>query len=331
MKRVLFLCSLSLFCLIGGGDVGRTEVHPAYGVAFGQSGAMKTCAFSIIGVWRVEGRTRAAKNFFYDFESNGAITVREYTADVLPQEYEVIGGATYALDNPDAPGRVEFVSIAMDKRGAIPMGKTSLLVVEYGDDSFVTADPKTQALTRWLRAQTRRCFLTFAARGAPSPSAFAMWTMLDGRETKIEALGLRTQDREGATPIFGAIPDRLYREFESESEKVSDAMLRLELSEAEFERSHRVFEAWTELARSAKLPYADPYLNGLEFLKSVAVNLNQCEERIKLDTTGGGAVAQEPGRQALEYVKALRKKNKSLHVTDAMFPLDWRPTLLPNG
>ena len=88
------------------------------------------------------------------------------------------------------PKRLEFIGIAIDKRTTIRRGKTTLLVVEYGDDSFVTADPKTQVQTRWFRAQTHRRFLTFASRGGPSPSAFAMWTTLDGGEPKIEALGL---------------------------------------------------------------------------------------------------------------------------------------------
>ena len=91
---------------------------------------------------------------------------------------------------------------------------------------------------------------------------------LDGRQTKIEALGLRLENRGGAAPVFGPIPDRLYHEFENESDKDSDEMLRLELTEAAFERSHKVFETWNEYARTAKLPHNDPYLNGMEFRRA---------------------------------------------------------------
>jgi len=157
-----------------------------------------------------------------------------------------------------------------------------------------------------------------------------MWTTLDGRGTKIEALGLRLENRGGAAPLFGPIPDRLYHEFENESGKDSDVMLRLELTEAEFERAHKVFETWAEYARTSKLPHNDPYLNGMGFLKSAAENLNQCDEKLKLDTTAGAATAQNSHQQALEYVRMMRKKNKYLHVTDGIFPSDWRPILLPN-
>jgi hypothetical protein len=339
MKRIVFICSFLLTCSLGAGNVGRTEVYLTYGVALGQSAAGKTCPFSITGTWRVEEGAGKAKPFLYEFNPEGLIIVTERaddspTDDVIPREYEVIGGGKYALDRPEAPKSVEFRSISMDKRGAIPRGETSLLVVEYSEDSFVTSDPKTQALTRWLRAQTHRRFLTFAARGGPSPSAFAMWTTLDGRDRKIDALGLRTEDRGGAAPVFGLIPEELYHEFEFESKKDYDVMLRLELTDAEYERSYKVFRAWTEFARIGKLPLADPYLNGMEFLKSAAGNLNQCDEKLKLPATGVMA-AQDSRQQALEhileYVKEMKKKNKGLHVTDGMFPLGWRPTLLTDG
>jgi hypothetical protein len=336
MKRIVFLCSLLLICSLGAGNVGQAEVYLAYGVTLGQSAAGKTCPFSISGTWRVEEGTKRAKAFLYEFDSSGTIIVTERTDesptdDLIPREYEVIGGGKYGLDRPDAPKRIEFRSISMDKRGVIPRGRSSLQVVEYGEDSFVTSNPKTQAQTRWFRAQTHLRFLTFAARSGPSPSAFAMWTTLDGRDTKIDALGLRTDDRGGAAPVFGLIPEGLYHEFESESKKDYDVMFRLELTDAEFERSHKVFRAWTEFARIGKLPLTDPYLSGMEFLKSVTGNLNQCDEKLKLPATGGVTAAQDSRQQALEYIKEMKKKNKGLHVTDGMFPSGWCPTPFTGG
>jgi hypothetical protein len=331
MKRILFLCSLLLLCSLWAGNAGQTEVSLKYGVAFGQSVAGKTCPFSITGTWKVEGTTRIAKTQFYEFVPNGMVIFTEHTADVLPQEFEVIGGGKYAMDRREAPKRLEFIGIAIDKRTTIRRGRTSLAVVEYGDDSFITLNPKTQAQNRWFRVQTHRRFLTFAARGGPSPSAFVMWTTLDGRGTKIEALGLRMDDRGGTAPVFGPIPDRLFQEFEIESRKESEAMFRLELTEAEFARSHKVFEAWAEFAKIGRLPLADPYSNVMEFLKSAAGNLNQCELKLKLPATDGVTSAQNPHQEALEYIKAMRKANKDLHVTDGMFPTDWRPLQFPDG
>lgn len=331
MKRVAFLCSLLLICSLGAGNMGQTEVSLNYGVAFGQSVAAKTCPFSITGTWKIEGSTRIAKSFFYEFVPTGLVIFTEHTADVIPREFEVIGGGKYAVVKPDAPKRLDFIGISVDKTTAIRRGKTSLTVVEYGDDSFVTLNPKTQVLNRWFRVQTHRRFLTFAARGGPSPSTFVMWTTLDGRDTKIDALGLRMDDRGGTAPVFGLIPDRLFQEFETESPKNSDTMFRLELTDAEFARSHKVFEAWAEFAKIKRLPHADPYRNGMEFLKSVVGNLNQCEVKLKLPAAGDVTSTQNPHQEALEYIKAMRKANKGLHVEDGAFPTDWRPMLFPDG
>jgi hypothetical protein len=333
MKRVVFLFSLllicSLICLLG-----ETLVSPTIGVAFGQSGAGKTCPFSITGVWRVEGRTRTAKTFFYDFEPDGAIMISEHTADVLPREYEAIGVAKYVLDKPEAPKRVEF--IADFRSGAIPWGKTTLLVVEYGEDSFVTENPKTHDQIRWVRAQTHRYFLTFAARSGQrygAGSALAMWTTLDGRETKFDALGLRLTKENGgdAVPIFGPIPPELYHEFEDESFKDSDIMMRFELAKAEFERTYKVFEIWNEYARTATPPHDNPYLNAMEFLKRTAGSLNQCDEKVKLPIIANPMDSRNPHQHLLEYIKVMRKNNRDLHITNGMFPSDWFPIQLPNG
>jgi len=320
MKRAVFFCALTFIFTL------RAE-----NVALGQSAAGKACPFSIAGMWKVEGRTEA-DSLFYSFSTEGWVRVVSHSADALPREYEVIAEVKYALDKPSAPKRVEFIT----ERGndAFPAGKTSLRVIEYDDDNFITENPETHDRSRWVRTQTHRYFLTFAARGGPAQSAFAMLTTLDGRDTKIEALGLRTENRaeglRGSAPVFGPIPDLLYHEFENESDKESDVMLRLELTEAEFERSHKVFATWAEYARTAKLPHDDPYLNGMGFLKNAAENLNQCEEKLKLDTTAGAATAQNSHQQMLEYIRVMRKKNKNSHITDGIFPSDWRPTLLPN-
>jgi len=320
MKRAVFFCALTFIFTLRAGNV-----------AFGQSAAGKACPFSIAGMWKVEGRTEA-DSLFYSFSTEGWVRVVSHSADALPREYEVIAEVKYVLDKPSAPRRVEFIT----ERGndAFPAGKTSLRVVEYDDDNLVTENLETRDRSRWVRTQTHRYFLTFAARGGPAQSAFAMWTTLDGRDTKIEALGLRMENRagglRGSGPVFSPIPDLLYHEFENESDKESDVMLRLELTEAEFERSHKVFATWAEYARTAKLPHDDPYLNGMEFLKSAAENLNQCEDKLKLDTTAGAATAQNSHQQLLEYIRVMRKKNKNLHVTDGMFPADWRPMLLQN-
>ncbi|MBO0723959.1 MAG: hypothetical protein J2P52_00040 [Blastocatellia bacterium] len=353
MKRAIIFCSLTFIFSLCAGDlrvstasgsersfrkglIDGTPLATARGAdlfaqagnaALGQSAPGKACPFIIAGMWKVEGRTEADA-LFYSFSADGWVNVVSHSANALPREYEVIAQVKYELDNPSAPRRVEFTT----ERGndAFLAGKTSLEVIEYDDDSFVTENPETHDRRRWVRAQTHRYFLSFAASGGGAQSAFAMITILDGRGTKIEALGLRMENREEAAPIFGPIPERLYQEFEYEGEKDSRVTLRLELTEAEFERAHQVFETWAEFARTAKLPHDDPYLNGMEFLKSAAESLNQCDNKLKLDTAAGAATMRNSHQQTLEFIRMMRKKNENLHVTNGMFPADWRPTPLPN-
>jgi hypothetical protein len=284
-------------------------------------------------MWRSEA-TSETNPVFYGFGHDGRITIFGHVPGVLPQEFEMMASVGYKLDNPAAPKRIEFT--ATHGSDLFRTGKTSMEIVQYSDDSFTTLDTESGSQLRWDRVQTRRYFLTFAARSGqaqPGGAAFAMWTKLDGRKTEVEALGVHlAKDGKGKTgPVFGPIPAQLYNEFAAESDQNSDVMMRMELTEAEFERSYKVFEAWTEFARVAKLPHKDPYLNGMEFLKSAAENLNQCDEKLKLHTTDGAAAARNPHQQTLEYIRMIRKKNDDLHVTDRDFPTDWRPTLLPSN
>jgi hypothetical protein len=321
MKLTVFLCLFMSVCLLADVD------------AFGQSDEKKACAFNIAGMWRSEA-TSQTNPVFYGFGHDGRITVFGHVPDVMPQEFEMMASVGYKLDNPAAPRRIEFTAT----RGTdmFREGKTSMEIVQYSDDSFTTLDTESGSQLRWDRVQTRRYFLSFAARSGqaqPGGAAFAMWTKLDGRKTEIEALGVQlAKAAKGKTaPVFNPIPAQLYNEFATESEKDSDVMMRIELTEAEFERSYKVFEAWAEFARIAKLPHKDPYLNGMEFLKSAAENLNLCDEKLKLHTTDGAAAARNPHQQTLEYIRMMRKKNDDLHVTDRDFPTDWRPTLLPGN
>jgi hypothetical protein len=321
MKLTVFLYSLMSVCLLAGVE------------AFGQSDEKKACAFNIVGMWRTEA-TSETNPVFYGFGRDQRVTVFGHVPDVLPQEFEMMSSVGYKLDDAAAPKRIEFTAVKGDD--LFRSGKTLMEIVDYSDDSFTTLDTESGSRLRWDRVQTRRYFITFAARSVqaqPGGAAFAMWTKLDGRKTEIEALGVHlAKDAKGKTaPVFSPIPAQLYNEFAAESDKNSDVMLRMELTEAEFERSYKVFEAWAEFARVAKLPHKDPYLNGMEFLKSAAENLNRCDEKLKLHTTDSAAAARNPHQQTLEYVKVMRKKNDDLHVTDRDFPTDWRPALLPGN
>jgi hypothetical protein len=334
MKRALF--SLLFLCLA------------AVASAFGQSDAKsdpksdvkKACPFNIAGLWKSDRRAEAGR-MLLSFSSEGYVTLLEYSSTALPQDFEMVEAVNYSLDKPAAPKRITFTT----RRGNdfFPAGVTWWNIVEYGDNSFTTQDPVSEEKTRWFREQTHRYFLTLAASTGPLSQggpAFAMWTVMDGRSTEIEALGVQlTKDDAGKTvPVFDSIQTELYNRIieENEKEKKSNkdeiAVMRFELTEAEFKATHKAYEKWDEYVKTRKLPDADPYRNGMEFLREAVEGLNQCGEKAKLyrltQRERDEIVAKHKSpQQPLEYIRMTRKKNDELHVTDAMFPWVWRPSI----
>jgi hypothetical protein len=321
MRLTSCICSLMLVCSATGGE------------AFGQADAPKTCPFNIVGTWRSEAT--ATDPIFFRFAHDGTATLLSRSNDIPNEDFEVVAAVKYKLDKPAAPKSLDIIAARGNK--VFGMGTSTLTITEYGDESFTTSNPLKQAgPTRWVRAKTGRYFLTFAARGGPPQvggPAFAMWTKLDGRKTEVETLGLDlVADGAGEmVPVLGPIPEELHKQFMNESGKDSDVMIRLELTEAEYERTHRVFRTWAKRVQGKTLLYDDDYLNATEFLRRTAESLNQCGEKVKLHkltwSQGGEAFTKHNLPQhPLEYIRIMREKNKELHVGDKKFPADWRPT-----
>lgn len=359
MRRVKVFCGLLSICLAAGGiSSGQSEaakVVPSDSKLAARPDARKVCPFSIIGVWKSEA-TSETNPIFYSFAPTGWVTVLSHTAGALPEDFEMITQAQYRLDDPVAPTRIEFTP--KGKNEVFARGTSSLEIIQYTDDSFTITDLTSGYRTQWNRVEARRYFLTFAARGGPLPQppgpVFAMWTTLDGRKTEVEALGVQLiKDETGKpVPVFGPIPPEVCSEFayadgsdselkaERSNSKLKDGgsdsklkvMMRLELTESDFERTHKIFETWGQFVKAKALPDSNPYLNAMEFLTKTAQSLNQCEERVKLhkpDTSKPDDVItrHKVPQRPVEYIRLMRKKNDEIHVTDAAFPWAWRPTL----
>jgi hypothetical protein len=332
MKRAVCLFSFIFIYLVANCLIfGQTTARPD---------AKKACPFNIIGLWKSDVTTQSNPVFF-SFSPNGWVTLLGYTDSNLPQDFEMIAEVTYQLDNPAAPKQIEFRT----NRGndAFGPGITLLKIVEYSDDSFTTLDEVSAQKTRWLKEQTHRYFLTFIARNnalAQDRLVYAMWTVLDGRNTKIEALGIQPlKDDTGKTiAVFGPIPAEIFERITEENEKdkkdrkEETVMMRFELTRTEFTTTHQLYELWEQRVKTQKLPYGNPYQNNLEFLSGAVNGLNPCGAKEKLykptqrerDEIVAG---QNLPEQALAYVKSLRHKNAELHIDDSMFPWGWRPFL----
>jgi len=257
MKRVAFFYSLVFLCFVAG--------RVALGQPKAKAETRKLCPFSITGLWRMEGTTEMTRLFF-DFSPEGHVTLMSPAPGALPQDFEVVESVNYKLDRPTAPKSIEFT--AARGNDAFGPGVTRLEVVEYGDDSFATRPSASEQKTRWVREKVRRYFLTFAALPVPSQAggpAFAMWTVMDGRKTDREALGVQfVEDREGKTvPVFGSVSaeigDRIVEDGDRDAKrkKEDSAFIRIELSAAEYEMTRQIYESWSKQANARTLPYAD--------------------------------------------------------------------------
>lgn len=335
MKRAVYLYALVFVCLVAERAVlGQAEAKPE---------TRKACPFSIVGLWRSD--ETAQTSYFFDFSPKGYVTLLGPSPSMLPQDFEMIDAVNYKLDKPAAPKSIEFTT----PRGndAFPQGITRLDIIQYSDNSFTTRDPASKQKTEWVREQTQRYFLTFAARSGPPPqggSVCAMWTVLDGRKTDIEALGIQLiKDAAGKTlPVFGAIPALLYdwiiveSDKDKKRDKTDNPFMRLELTAAEYETTHNIYLQWDKQVQARTLPQSDPYLNGMEFLISVAESLNPCGEKVKLRALTprerNELVSKHKLPQfLLEYINVMRKNNDELHVDNVEFPWGWRPMIQLGG
>jgi hypothetical protein len=326
MKSTALLSTFMIICLA------------AVGVEPGQPDAKEGCAFSITGMWKSEVAP-GTDPIFINFLPNGWVRLVGYSNDTLPQDFEILAEVKYHLDKPTAPKSIEFTT----ERGndVFPPGVTSMEITEYSDNSFTTVAPESGQPTQWVRAETHRYFLTLVARNRSAQTggyAFATWAALDGRGVEVEALGFQTvKDAAGKmAPVFGPIPAEVYNgiadERNDERNNDKNVILRLELTEAEFARTQNVYRMWNNNAKNRALPYADPYLNALELLRSAAESLNQCREMVKVQKLTPAEreriISQQKLPQYLvEFIGEMRKRNDELHVADAAFPWNWRPIL----
>lgn len=340
MKRVVVLLSAVAICMAASLVSGQSAANSrTTGV-----GAKNPCPFDIAGLWRSDATTEINPPTFFLFSREGSVTLMGHSPDTLPQDFEMIDAVNYELVQRDAPKEIRFNT----RRGndAFQAGITLMDIIEYSEDSFTTRNVASGQKIRWVREQTERYFLVFAARsGTPDLGgpAIAVWSTLDGRETKVEALGLQlTAGPDGkSVPVFGQIPSELYdqllrdgepdnkRRNEEIASKEETVLIRFELTAREFEKTHKVFETWDKLVGDRKLPAGGPYLNAFDFIRKSAESIDPCGEKLKLQKLDGSTTDQivakhNPTQRSLEYIRLMRKKNNVLH---KLFPWGWRPML----
>jgi hypothetical protein len=271
------------------------------------------CPVEVVGTWRLVN-TSESQPMLVTFGADGWANVVTVTGAGRPEDFDTIAQVRYQLAPRRDPTRIEFQT----RRGndLFPTGGSSWQITSHTDETFSSrrSDSEAGDQSVWSRVQTHRYFLTFATRDASAaqgPATFVMWTKLDGQKAMYEALGA---SKEGAAR-FGRMPDALMQAFARETRRADETMLRIELSEAEYFRTHQVFEAWDALLTRDVLATNDPDDQAAGLLDAAVQSVNRCG--VKLRTTQTAS----PG----ELVRALRRINDRRHVPDKVFPFRWKP------
>jgi hypothetical protein len=299
MKRRVFIYSLVSVCLA------------AHGTVFGQ----KVCEFDILGTWKTTGYDNGPP-LLYRFAPNGKVTVLAHSSSGEAE----IASASYKLDNS-----AKTISITTTGNvGGFEKGTTSLKITGYDDASFTCEKPGSGAM-RWVREDSHRYFLVLAGRSGTfydhSGPTFPMLIKTGGKQPQIDAVGIYSAGGHGA---FGNIPAETCNEFMKEPHNSSDVMLRLEMTEAEYQRSLHIVRTWERRVREDALLYPNVYLDNILLVKQVTESLNHCGEKIKLynmDWGGEDTISEHnaPSLTPFLYFKELRRLNESLHVQDQKF------------
>jgi hypothetical protein len=306
MKRVL-LKLLAVVLLVDGG-----VAHAANG-----------CDFNISGIWESEPATSGdpPAPVRYRFGADGIVVTLSRVVVGDGAQWQEAARAPrfyYRLDDPRAPSKIEFHG---------PDGLTlrgSMEVSQFDDGSFTTLDANSVA-TRWMRVDAERHFVVFAAslgdvaKGGP---AFATLIVTDAEGgAHSDSFGIYlAQDM----PIVGPIPAELSRRFMTESRLDSDVMLRLELTGAEYARAFTILQSWERRAREHTMLYEVPYLNNIVFVEQMAVSLNKCSNRVrvqKLNWNVGDKITAIHNLPQVPffYIRELRRQNDPLHLGNEEF------------
>lgn len=305
MKRSAIFALLLFACLM------------ATTTAFGQKG----CGLNVIGTWKV-ANSNQPNLVFYRFAADGTVTMLSPSGTGHSSELREIGTATYKLDDPKEPKVILFETTKVV--GGFAKGITSMDITAHDDTSLTLGKPGT-ASTRWTKVNLHRYYIVFAGTSGvffdESGPSFPMLIKLDGQQAQIDAVGIYA---EGKNWAFGPVPAATYNEFMKEPRKDSDVMLRLEITEAQYERALKIVRTWARRVREGDLLYPDLFLDNVLLAKQVTESLNQCGDKFKLyklDWSLSDHISQHntASRATFVFFKELRRLNESLHVRDEQF------------
>lgn len=156
----------------------------------------------------------------------------------------------------------------------------------------------------------------FHDRSGPT---FVMLMRTAADETDVGAFGIYAGERK--QPVFGPVPASVYQRFVSESRRPSDVLLRLAISEPQYDRALQVLQSWERRVRENALLYPEIAMDNILLVKQATEELNRCSDMLvayELDWGLEDDISEHnlASRIPYEYFRELARLNAARHVPD---------------
>ena len=144
-----------------------------------------------------------------------------------------------------------------------------------------------------------------------SGPAFVMLRRTAADETDVGAFGIYAGERK--QPVFGPVPATVY--------EASPVLLRLAISEPQYQRVLKVLRSWERRVRENALLYPEIALDNILLVKQATEELNRCSRTLvpyELDWGLEDDISERnlASRIPYEYFRELARLNASRHVPD---------------
>lgn len=144
-------------------------------------------------------------------------------------------------------------------------------------------------------------------------------------EVEMGAVGIYADEKKRA--VFGAVPWRAYDPFLHEpGKKSASVLLRLEISEPQYERVLHILRDWERRARDNELLYPnDVHMNNILLVKQATEALNRCKPTLDLYPLDWGPnddISENNARSRVPLLvfEELKRRNAQWHVADSAMP-----------
>jgi hypothetical protein len=189
---------------------------------------------------------------------------------------------------------------------------TLLLAANVCEQEAQAARSDTQQYYMILAGQTD----VFYDRSGPT---FVMLQRTAADETDVGAFGIYAGERR--QPVFGPVPANVYERFVKEDRKPSDVLLRLAISQPQYQRALQVLQSWERRVRENALLYPEIAMDNILLVKQATEELNRCSQTLvpyELDWGLEDDISEHnlASRIPYEYFRELARRNAARHVPE---------------